>query len=80
MSHDDRHQAGASARSILVPSVVLRKQAQARSTEASGKGFHFGATNQDQKDGETEVNMEPKTASPPKLCAGEDYFCQDSRY
>ena len=35
---------------------------------------------QDQKDGRTEVIVEPKTASPPELCAGEYYFCQDSRY
>ena len=35
---------------------------------------------QDQEDYETEVTMEPKTASSPELCAGEDYFCQDSRY
>ena len=34
----------ASARSVLVSSLVLRRQAQARSTEASSKGFHIGAT------------------------------------
>ena len=33
---------------------------------------------QDQEDYETEVIVEPKSASPPELCAGEDYFCQDS--
>ena len=44
MSHDDRRQAGASARSVLVSSLVQRRQAQPRSTEASGKGFYFGAT------------------------------------
>ena len=44
VSHDDRHQAGAGACSVLVSSLVLRRQAQARSTEASGKGFHIGAT------------------------------------
>ena len=43
-SHDDRDQAGASTRSVLVSSLVLRRQAQARSTEASGKGCHFDAT------------------------------------
>ena len=43
-SHDDRDQAGASAHSVLVSSLVLRRQAQARSTEASSKGFHIGAT------------------------------------
>ena len=35
---------------------------------------------QDQEDYKTEVIVEPKTASPPELCAGEDYFCQDSWY
>ena len=44
VSHDDRHQAGASARSVVVSSLVPRGQAQARSTEASGKGCHIGAT------------------------------------
>ena len=44
VSHDDQHQAGASARSIFVSSLVLRRPAQARSTEASGKGCHIGAT------------------------------------
>ena len=44
VTHDDQDQAGASARSVLVSSLVLRRQAQARSTEASGKGFHIGAT------------------------------------
>ena len=44
-SHDDQgRQVGASARSVLVSSLVLRKQAQARSTEASGKGFLIHAT------------------------------------
>ena len=43
MSHDDRRQAGASARNVLVSSLVLRRQEQARSAEASGKGFHIGA-------------------------------------
>ena len=33
---------------------------------------------QDQEDYEIEVTVEPKTASSPDLCAGEDYFCQDS--
>ena len=27
-----------------------------------------------------EVIVEPKTASPPELFAGEDHFCQDSLY
>ena len=44
MSHDDRGQVGASACSVSVSSLVLRGQAQARSTEASSKGFPIGAT------------------------------------
>ena len=43
-SHDDRDQAGSGLRSVLVSSLVQRGQAQAWSTEASGKGCHFGAT------------------------------------
>ena len=35
---------------------------------------------QDQKDGKTEVIMEPKTASPPEPLVGEDHFCQDGLY
>ena len=37
-------QAGTSLHSVLVSSLVQRGQAQARSTEASGKGFHIGTT------------------------------------
>ena len=44
-SHDDQgRQAGASPRSVLLSALVRRGQAQAWSTEASGKGFHIGAT------------------------------------
>ena len=35
---------------------------------------------QDQEDCKMEVIVEPKTASSPELCAGKDYFCQDSWY
>ena len=42
-SYDDRGQAGAGLRSVLVSSLVQRGQAQARSTKASRKGYHFGA-------------------------------------
>ena len=44
MSHDDRSQAVTSGRRVPVSSLVLKRQAQARSPEASGKGFHIGAT------------------------------------
>ena len=40
-SHDDRDQAGAGLRSVLVTSLVQRGQARAR---VSNKGNHFGAT------------------------------------
>ena len=43
-SHDNRDQASVSLRSVLVSSLVQRGQAQAWSTEASGKGCHFIAT------------------------------------
>ena len=33
---------------------------------------------QDQEDYEKEVTVEPKMVSSRELCAGEDYFCQDS--
>ena len=33
---------------------------------------------QDQEDYETEVTVEPKTASSPELCAGKECFFQDS--
>ena len=44
-SHDDSgRQAGANARNVLLSSLVQRGQAYPQSTEASGKGCHFGAT------------------------------------
>ena len=43
-SSDDQGQAGASGCRVTVSSLVLTWQAQARSPEASGKGFHIGAT------------------------------------
>ena len=44
-SHDDSgRQVGASPCGIFLSSLVQRGQAQPRSTEASGKGCHFGAT------------------------------------
>ena len=35
---------------------------------------------QDQKDGRTEVIVEPNMASPPEHFVGEDNYCQDSLY
>ena len=78
MSHDDQRQAGASARSVLVSSLVLRKQAQARSTEA--KVSISVQRDQNQQDGKKKVAMEPKAASPPEPFVGEDCFYQDKLY
>ena len=80
MSHDDRHQAGASARSVLVSSLVLRRQAQHGVPRHQAKVAKSVLQDQDQKDGKTEVTMEPKAASPPETFAGEDHFCQDKLY
>ena len=80
MSHDDQGEAGASGRSVPVSSFVPKRQAHARSPEASGKGFHIGAIRPRLGDGRTEVIAEPTAASPPEPFAGEDYFCQDSLY
>ena len=44
VSHDDQGQTGAGGRSAAVSSLVLKRQAQARSPEESAKGFHSGAT------------------------------------
>ena len=44
VSHDEQGQVGASGRSVPVSSLVLKGRGQARSPEASGKGFHIGAT------------------------------------
>ena len=44
VSHDDQGEAGASGCSVLVSSLVLRRQVQARSPEESAKGFHSHAT------------------------------------
>ena len=78
--HDDRHQAGASACSVLVSSLVLRRQAQARSTEASGKGCHISAIRPRPGGRHDGGHRGAKTTSPPELFAGEDHFCQDSLY
>ena len=76
VSHDDRDQAGASARSVLVSSLVLRRQAPRHQAKVSLSMQR----DQDQQDGRTEAIVEPKMASPPELSAGEDRFCQDSLY
>ena len=74
VSRDDRDQAGASVHSVLVFSLELREQARARSTEASSKGFHIGATKPRPAGRQTEVIVEPKPTSPPEPLAGEDHL------
>ena len=51
-----------------------------RRQEYQAKATILVQQDQDQEDCKTEVIVEPKTGSPPELCAGEDYFCQDSWY
>ena len=69
---------GASPRSVLLSSLVRREQAQRGVLRCQAKVAISVQQDQDQEDYKIEVIVEPKTASPPELCAGEDYFCQDS--
>ena len=72
VGYDDQDQTGASQRSVLVSSLVQRGQAQARSTKASSKGYHIGATRPRpavQQDG---GHHGPTTASSPVPSAVED--------
>ena len=80
MSHDERHQAGASARSVLISSLVLRRPAQAKSTEASGKGCYIGATRPRPGGRQGGGHRGAQDGVTPELFAGEDRFCQDSSY
>ena len=73
MSHDYQGKVGACGRSVLVSSLVLRRQ----STCAVSIPVQ---QDQDRQDGRMEVIADPTTASPPEAFAGEDYFCQDSLY
>ena len=78
-SHDNSgRQAGASPCSVLLSSLVQRGQAQPRSTEASGKGCHFGATRPRPGGLRDGGHRGAQEASSPELCVGEDCFCQDS--
>ena len=42
--------------------------------------FPYQCNKTNTMDCKAEVVVEPKTALPPELCAGEDYFCQDGSY
>ena len=69
-SHDDqRRQAGASR---TVSSFPLWCKGSKRRQEHQAKVAISVQQDQDQEDCKMEVIVEPKTASPPELCAGED--------
>ena len=80
VSHDDRHQAGASARSVLVSSLVLRRPAQTRSTEASDKGYYIGAMRPRPGGRQDGGHCGARDGVTIEIFTGEDHFCQDSLY
>ena len=77
-SHDDRDQAGASAHNVLGTSLVLGRQAQMMSTEASGKRFPYRCN-------ETKTSRTARRRSPwsprrrhhQSLLQANTTFCQD---
>ena len=77
MSHDDQGQAGAED---AVSSLVLRRQAQARSLEGSGNGFHSGATRPRPPGRQDGGHHGAHRGVTTDAFAGEDYFCQDNLY
>ena len=79
-SHADQGQAGANACSVLVSPLVLRGQTQARSTEASSKGCHIGATRSRPGGRQGGGHRGAQDCVTLELFAGEDRFCQDSLY
>ena len=78
-SHDDqRRQAGASRAVSSFPLWCKGGKRSRGVPRHQAKVAISVQRDQDQEDYEMEVTVEPKTASSPELCAGEDYFCQDS--
>ena len=77
-SHDDQDQAGASTHSVLASSLVLRRQAQARSTKASSKGFHIGATRP--RPARRRSPWSPRRRHHQSLWQAKTTFSQDSLY
>ena len=63
-----------------VSSFPLWCKGSKRRREHQAKASVSVQQDQDQDDGKTEAIGEPKMPPPPELCAGEDYFCQDSWY
>ena len=78
MSHDNRHQAGASARSVLVSSLVHQRSRGVPRHQA--KVAISVQQDQDQADDKAEVIVEPKMAAPQSLSHAQTTFCQDSLY
>ena len=80
-SHDEqRRQAGASRAMSSFPLWCKGSKRSRGVPRHQAKIAISVQRDQGQEDCKIEVIEEPKTASPPELCAGEDYFCQDSWY
>ena len=65
---------------VQCPPFPLWCKGSKRRREHPAKASISVQQDQEQEDYKTEVIVEPKTASPPELFAGEDHFCQDSLY
>ena len=71
-------QAGAIARSVLLSSLVLKRQAQMRSLDASGKGFHIGAMRP--RPAGWRSPWSPRRCHHQSLWQAKNTFSQDSLY
>ena len=84
VSHENRHQAGArrapARAASLFPFWCQGGQHRRGVPRHQAKVSISVQQHQDPPDGRTEVTVEPETASPPELSAGEDRFCQDKLY
>ena len=78
---DTRREPGGRQRAQC-PCLLIGAKGASAAAEYLGimKRLPFRCNKTKTKDCKTEVIVEPRTASPPELCAGEDYFCQDSLY
>ena len=73
MSHDDRHQAGASACSVLVFLFGAKEAGAGAEPRRQAKVSILVQRDQDHEASKTEVIVEPKMASPAPLI-GEDHL------
>ena len=76
----DRGQAGASMHSVLVSSLVLKRQARRGVPRHQAKVSISVQRDQDQQASRTEVTVEPKTASSPEPFHRRRPLCQDKLY